>query len=164
MNAHSPIAIEKCLAMAAVLNLGNGRCVACVSLCMCVLIKVAVEGFHASRPGSELLGLDVLLAATNAAESLLQGRAHTLTNGVAASNTRGLRIVSLGLDDLGRLVMTNTLAVVSAGGHLGTRITNCLVVFQGFLNCVRWLTLAFEIIRMVVLEDVSKITRSMLSM
>jgi hypothetical protein len=136
----------------------------CMSSCMYGLIKVAVKRVHSSRPGSELLGLDVLLAATNAAKSFLQRRAHALANGVAASNTRSFCIDRLGRNIFGPLVMTNALAVVSTGAHLGTRFTKCLMVFQGLLNGVGRLTLALEIVRVVVLSNVSKTITSILRM
>lgn len=47
--------------------------------------------------------------------------------------------------------MTHTLAVVTAGGHLSTGIAECLMFLQGLLNGVRWLTLAFEVIWVVIL-------------
>jgi hypothetical protein len=125
--------------------------------CVCNLVVVAVEGVRSSRPAwSELLGLDVLLAATDAAEPLLQIGAYTLATTVAASNAGSFGFESLGWDDSGRLVMAKAFAVtVTARGHFGARVAEGLMVLQGLFNSVRWLALAFEIIWMVFLKSVS---------
>jgi hypothetical protein len=103
---------------------------------MCSLIVIAVKGFDASNPRRpEFLSLDFLLATTNAAKALLQRRANTLAGG---------------------LIVINRLTVTVAGGHLDAGVANGLVVLQSLLDAVRWLALAFEIIWVVLLQNVSK--------
>jgi len=55
--------------------------------------------------------------------------------------------------------MAHAPAVGMARSHLGTAVANPLVVFQSLLDGERWLTLAFEVIRVVFLEYVSDVIR-----
>jgi hypothetical protein len=127
------------------------------------LIVVAVERVHPAGPGSELLGLDALLAAADAAKALLQRSTDALAGCVAAPNTRSVGIQSLRWDDTGCLIMTEALGMAMARSHFDAAVASALVVLQGFLNSVGWLAFAFEVIRVVCLKIVSKLQRSELS-
>ena len=119
------------------------------------LIEITIERVDSSEQGPSFLSLNLLFTAPDAAESLLQCRSHALSSGVAASDTRSLGIKCLGWDDSRGFSVTNALAVVTAGGHLGSRVSEPLVVFQSFLDGVGWFTLSFQVIWMVLLRKVS---------
>lgn len=126
-------------------------CIPCVSYS---LVVIAVKRVHPARKGSELLGLDLLLATTNAADTLLDRASYAAASRVAAPNARGFGV--------GRVSWHTARSIVAIKGpatrlHLGTRLAGGLVFLESSFDGERRLALAFEIVWMVLLHTVSVI-------
>lgn len=95
----------------------------------------------------KFVGLCLDLAAAQTAKALLQSTAHTLSGSVAPSNTRSVVPYRLERNAFGSIgvIEAHVSAVGRSGGHFDTTVTVVLVVFEGFLDGVGWLALAFEV-------------------
>lgn len=129
-------------------------CAPCISYS---LVVIAVKRVHTSRKGSDLLGLNFLLATTDAAEALLERIANAAAGGVAASNA--------GTFGISRFIRDAAVVVVESPAatrpHLGASIADGLVVLQGSLDGERWLALAFEIVWVVFLYPINMCSRQL---
>lgn len=102
-----------------------------------------------------LLSLNTLLASTNAAKALLQVTAGAPASSVAASDTRGFSIEGFRWNHARCLGIAYALAVRPTCRHLDTAVTKRLAILEGLLDSERRFTLAFEVIWLVLLDNVS---------
>ena len=114
---------------------------------------------EAFRTRKELgsLNLGVLLLATDASNAPLYGAAYTPPSSVTPDDADSFRIGSNGWDDTGGFGMVYASGAM-VRGHLNARVADALVVLECLLDREGWLSLAFEIIRMVFLYTVRNIT------
>lgn len=96
------------------------------------------------------LSLGFLFAATDATDAPLDCVAHVPASGVAATNASGLGLGGDDGNDTGSFVVACAAGTV-VGGHLGTSVAVTLVVLESLFDRVRWLALAFEVVRVVLL-------------
>ncbi len=105
-------------------------------------------------PHQCFLSIDILLLSADAAKALLQRISKTR---VASPNARGRCSRFKGVfcrDVAGSVDVAYTLAV-AARSHLCSAVAESFVIFQLFLNGVRWLALALQVIWVVLLYTVS---------
>lgn len=138
---------------------GKGLSVDCAPCILYSLVVIAVKRVHSSRKGSDLLGLDFLLATTDAAEALLERIANAAAGGIAASNAGTFGIGCFIRDAVGSIVVVESPAATRP--HLGASIANGFVILQGSLDGERWLALAFEIVWVVFLYPINMCSRQL---